>query len=274
MAAKSTDLVPFKQYAVAAIDEPDLVEALQQLAEQDLSAFDLPTIKVPSGGGQAWEIPSIDGPEPEKYIEGVLLDHRNVRVYWADPFDGGGGPPDCSSADSKTGFGYPLRMAGEDVTGKAPQTMACAECPQNQWGSKVDPRTGEHTRGKACAERKILLMMRGDGILPYVVNLPPSSLAAAKNFVVGLVSTPPFNFKRSIIRIGLRKVDGGARPDYSEATFSRVGTIDGDEAARIQLVADKFAGVLAQARVSADGDVGFSARADVPVDSDAVEQID
>lgn len=115
-------------------------------------------IKIPSGGGLAWEIPTEEGdPEVAKELIGAILDHYPARAYWPeDPEESGGGaPPECSSLDAITGTKY----------GK------CSECQFSQWG------TGKKERGQACKKmhRVFFLLADHDSIFPFLVSLPPTS---------------------------------------------------------------------------------------------------
>jgi len=75
--------------------------------------------------------------------------------------------PDCSSADGiRPDAGVPNRQA-----------ESCAMCPQNAWGSGHD-QNGQPTKGKACSDRKELLIVQshkiGDDI--FALSVPPTSL--------------------------------------------------------------------------------------------------
>ena len=50
-----------------------------------------PRVKIPSGGGLAFEVPGDDpeNPDTEKEIIGVIVDHHPVNAYWADKYAGG-----------------------------------------------------------------------------------------------------------------------------------------------------------------------------------------
>ena len=121
------------------------------------------SVKIPTGGMLAWSIPG-DGEEPdiEKEIQGVILDHYGVRVYWEAKYGGAGagGPPDCSSMDCKTGTKY----------------GACATCKFSQWGTATNA-DGTPGKGQACKMiHRVYIWMAGrEGIFPYLIPLPPTS---------------------------------------------------------------------------------------------------
>ena len=120
-------------------------------------------IHIPTGGMLVWAVPG-DGEEPdiEKEIQGVIIDHYGVRVYWENKYggSGGGGPPDCSSPNGKIGTKY----------------GACAECPHSKWGTAGKP-DGTPGRGQACkAIHRVYMLVAGkDSIFPFLIPLPPSS---------------------------------------------------------------------------------------------------
>lgn len=132
----------------------------------------LTRIKMPTGGGLKWTVPSIRGEQNLEELEGIIIHQRDTRAYWEKNIDEGGGgqPPDCASEDGYTGVGKP---GGN-----------CAECPMNKWGT--EKKAG---RGKACKELKIVYVLpKGRQFLPYVFILPPTSLKPMQNYFLGLAS--------------------------------------------------------------------------------------
>ena len=88
-------------------------------------------MKIPAGGGLAFEVPGEDPESPDsvKEIVGVIVDHYPLNSYWTEKYNGQNVAPNCYSTDSKTGIGNP---GGE-----------CAKCPYNRFGSGED---GQSTR--------------------------------------------------------------------------------------------------------------------------------
>ena len=85
--------------------------------------FTLDRVKLPTGGGTAFEIPSDEGEESEmaKDITGVIVYNHPAYAYYRDKYTGGSNPPDCGSFDGVTGIGTPGGV--------------CAKCPYNRFGS-------------------------------------------------------------------------------------------------------------------------------------------
>ena len=116
-------------------------------------------VKIPSGGGLAFEIAGDSEEDTETVTEltGVILYHHPVNAYWRDKFEGGSEQPDCSSYDGKVGV---LRETGE--------LCNCANCPKNQFGSDGS--------GKACKNTHRVYILREDNPVPLILSLPPTSL--------------------------------------------------------------------------------------------------
>ena len=62
-------------------------------------------IKIPAGGGLAYEVPGDDpnSPDSAKDFSAVILYHHPINSYYKEKFTGGNNPPDCSSLDGKIG---------------------------------------------------------------------------------------------------------------------------------------------------------------------------
>ena len=85
--------------------------------------FSFDRVKLPAGGGTAFELPSAESDESEmvKDITGVIVYNHPAYAYYHDKYTGGNNPPDCGSFDGVTGIGNP---GGN-----------CADCPYNKFGS-------------------------------------------------------------------------------------------------------------------------------------------
>ena len=58
-------------------------------------------IKIPAGGGLAYELPgeNPESPDTEKEFSAVILYHHPINTYYKEKFNGSSNPPDCSSID-------------------------------------------------------------------------------------------------------------------------------------------------------------------------------
>jgi hypothetical protein len=176
----------------------------------DLSEFDLPRIKVASGTA-LWLIPGVGGETTAPVIEGVVVEARDTRVYYASK-DAGNVPPDCSSVDGKTGRGKPGGV--------------CADCPLAQWDS------GENG-AQACKQTKMLFMLRGTSMLPEVVSLPPTSLKAVRKFFLQL-TTQGIQYHHCILRVELEKAQNPQGKTYGKAVMKFIRRLSPEEVGRAE----------------------------------------
>jgi hypothetical protein len=168
-----------------------------------LSEFDLPRIKMPAGGGLQWAVPALEGESMEPVIEGVIVLARDTRAYYAQPLSesGGGQPPDCWSGDGSSGRGHP--------------GGACLACPLARWESVPGGRA------QACKQIKQLFVLRGNLLLPEVISLPPTSLKAAKQYLLKLTAQA-VPYYAVVTRLGLERTKNAQGIAYSRATFAFV----------------------------------------------------
>jgi hypothetical protein len=204
---------------------PDEVTALvrENLAPgETLSPRDLTRVKVPAGGATSWEVETFRGSESVKALQGVLLRIDTRRAYWPDEYSGGNDEPQCYSDDGIVGQGDP--------------GVNCAECPFNEFESA---RNG---LGKACKETRQLFLLPEDGILPYVITVPPASLANFKAWRMKLLGA---RMKPTDVEcvLTLEKAENAGGIKYSRIVPVAGRTLD--KAASEQLRA--FAGMVAPA---------------------------
>lgn len=167
-------------------------------------------VKMPSGGGLAFEVPGEDedSPDVEKTITGVIVAHVPMNAYWKEAFDGENTQPDCVSYDGKTGV---------DASGAQ---KACKNCPLNQFGSGADGY------GKACQNKHRLYIMRSGSIIPLMLTLPPTSLKSFRMYIQrSLIGRGYMHTWEVITEIGLKKEKSAGGIEYSAATFKRVGVL-------------------------------------------------
>jgi hypothetical protein len=176
------------------------------VGQAGLTANDLEQIKVPSGGGIAWAIPGLDGEESVKEVEGIIVGWRDIRAYWSVKMEDSSGntPPDCHSVDARMGIGKP---GGH-----------CQSCSFAQFGS------GPKGDGQACKLTRQLFLIRQDNFLPEIVNLPPSSLKAIRQYLLRLAAkgVPYYGV---ITKIALEKAKNPQGIIYSKAVFTSGGRL-------------------------------------------------
>ena len=98
MAKKQEALTVPKDVGFGYLQNVDLGGLSEELDGLTVS-FD--RIKIPSGGGIAFELPGEDEETPDsaKEFSGVILFHHQIRGYYRTAYTGGNNPPDCGSMD-------------------------------------------------------------------------------------------------------------------------------------------------------------------------------
>lgn len=158
-------------------------EVVQSLQDLGIGRFDLSKVTVPSGGAVAFEIEALEGVEYEKEIDVVVAFARsNQRAWYREAIEDsdGNSPPDCSSEDGLTGHGV---ITEEAVDGEVAERHECAECPWNQWESA---RSGSG-KGRDCSEYMTLFAFGKNSLVPFVIQVPPTSLKAARKYSLQLL---------------------------------------------------------------------------------------
>lgn len=218
MVSKNNALATRENYSLATLNQ----EAMQAMAEEldGLGAVPFDQIKVPSGGGLAFEIPGDDPDRPETVDElvGVIAVHHPVNAYWKAAFSGGNEQPDCSSLDGKTGM--------ETETG---EVRKCDGCPFNVFGSANDG-----TNSKACKNGHRIYLLRNGEPLPVLLSLPPTSLKAFRDYLAKRVVLKGKRCYAVITRITLSKAKSSGGITYSTCNFSKVGDLTPQEIEALQ----------------------------------------
>lgn len=226
MAGNSLAKIESNRFALATMDADQLREVVEinlgggdALTERDLRRF-----VVPSGGGVAFNVETADGKtDVAKEIVAVIVSHQSRRSYWEKGIEDGGGntPPDCSSPDGVHGVG---KIA--DQYGKP-----CAACPMAQFGT-AKSKDGKPARGQACSQKRALFLVTEGEILPSILNLPPTSLAAFKGYLAGLISARK-PITGVVTKITLTKSKNAGGTEYAEASFEAIGTLDDEAIAKM-----------------------------------------
>lgn len=195
-------------------------EILEEAMAEDCQGleFSFDRIKIPAGGGTAFEVPSADGDEPEmaKELTGVICYNHPSYAMYRSKYAGGNNPPDCGSFDGVTGIGTP--------GGK------CALCPYNKFGS------GEG-QGKLCKNKRMVYILREGELFPLVLSLPTGSLKSFTNYVKAQL-TRGRKLSKVVTQITLKKATNSSGIAYSQAVFSFERALSPDECSAIAEVTD------------------------------------
>jgi hypothetical protein len=207
-------MVPETETNELSLPMEDMGNYLEDL--DGLGSFTFEKIKIPSGGGVAFEVPGDDPESPDimKAIEGVVVLHQPKNVYFRGEYSGAsedGNRPDCSSADGKTG-----------VMTDSGTTKSCATCSYNQFGSG---RNG----GKACQNRMDLYILMEGEMFPKVLSLPATSLKDFKTFLALRVVAKKQRLCQVKTKITLKKAKNKGGIEYSSCVFSKIGDVSPEE---------------------------------------------
>lgn len=124
-------------------------------------------IKFPALTPKGEEHPAAGQPVGQLSVVVLAAKPELDKAYYASAFSPGQEPqsPDCFSEDG----------VRPDPSSPMPQNSACAGCPQNVFGSGKNA-AGEPGKGKACSDRKRLVIFADNSVWKFVV--PPASLQA------------------------------------------------------------------------------------------------
>jgi hypothetical protein len=204
----------------------------ENLAGQAIDPFSLTIIKVPSGGGTMWQVPTYSGMEMQKEITGIVIQIAQRRAYWKSP-NPSGQPPDCASTNLEVGV-------GDNGTGQG--SHECATCPMSQFGTSLKP-DGSKGRGQACKQNKLLFMLTPGGPMPLILKVSPASLKPVLRFQTQM----PVRFSAAIVAFGLTGTKNQDGTAYAEIVPRLVGVLPPEQAAYVQQFAKLVMGDLEKA---------------------------
>lgn len=179
--------------------------------------FSFDRVKLPAGGGTAFEIPSAEGDDYEmaKDITGIIVYNHPAFAYYLEKYTGGNNPPDCGSFDGVTGIGNP--------------GGSCAACPYNRFGS------GDG-QSKLCKNKRLLYILREGELFPITLSLPTGSLKSFTNYVKSQLSRGR-KLNQVVTKITLKKASNASGIAFSQAVFAFERMLTADERAGVAGVA-------------------------------------
>ena len=171
--------------------------------------FSFDRVKLPAGGGTAFELPSAESDESEmvKDITGVIVYNHPAYAYYHDKYTGGNNPPDCGSFDGVTGIGNP---GGN-----------CTDCPYNKFGS------GDG-QSKLCKNKRMLYILREGELFPITLSLPTGSLKSFTNYVTSQLSRGR-KLNQAVTKITLKKATNASGIVFTQAVFTFVRMLTVEE---------------------------------------------
>ena len=106
----TTKLAKIETFRALAINTKEILATIREnVGNEQITDRDLDRVTMPLGGGLNWAIPTLDGEDSLKSLDGIIVHWSAPRAYWTSGMDEGGGssPPDCSSSDGERGQGDP-----------------------------------------------------------------------------------------------------------------------------------------------------------------------
>lgn len=215
MSDKNTEIAVNEGFAVLA-NQNVLNEALADDCQGLEFSFD--RVKLPAGGGTAFEIPSAEGEDSEmaKDITGVIVYNHPAYAYYHDKYTGGNNSPDCGSFDGVNGIGNP---GGN-----------CQNCPYNKFGS------GDG-QSKLCKNKRMLYILREGELFPITISLPTGSLKSFTNYVKSQLSRGR-KLNQVVTKITLKKATNASGIAFSQAAFGFVRMLSAEECVAMAGVTD------------------------------------
>ena len=239
----SQELAIIEEWKVPALNLSS-TDAMEELGGLTIT-FD--RIRIPSGGGTAWEVPDSDNVSMQQEIVGVIVHHHAARAYWMQAYKGGGQQPDCSSLDGVTGIATNTELEWYGTL------RECATCPMNTWGS------ADGGRGKACRELHRLYILREGDVFPVLITLPPTSLKVFAGYIARRILPLGVRLRHVVTVIGLAKAKNAQGIAYSQATFRPKGILSVSARNVIDQYAEQLRAVTAHAPVSGEDYVAEAA---------------
>ena len=194
--------------------DPELLAELQDEMEDldEVRGISCRQIKIPSGGGKAYEVESDNPDDPDimKEIEAVILFTHRMNSYWSGEFgsgDGTGGRlPDCSSMDAKVGVDF--------ETGEKKE---CETCPLNQYA--------EDGSGKPCKNiRRLYLLISGKpGV--YLLSIPPTSIKEVNKQLARIMGNNKVPYTCMVVRFKLEQAENRNKIKYSKVVVEKAGLL-------------------------------------------------
>lgn len=211
--------------ALTAIADPDIAMIIRDnLGGDRMDVMSLPTIRIPTGGSDFWMVPTLEGPKPEKEIEGMIVWWTNMRAYWPSSYDDApNSPPVCTSSDGITGRGNNgVREGDVSYTPDGQEVFNgphdCETCPLSQFGTKPE-KGGGFGKGQACRAARVLFFLGKDKVLPTKIALSPMSIAPARKYFQNLTANA-MPYHRVTTKLSLEAAANGAGLKYSRTVLN------------------------------------------------------
>jgi len=186
-----------------------------------ITPFKLDRIRIPDGKSDFWTVPTLDGSDAAKTLEGIIVHKKDMRAWWPDP-DPTGKPPSCRSDDTLTGLG--CRTVGEHYPNDpADKLHDCHTCKFSQFESDAKGK-----KGQWCKEMRAVFIVREATFLPSVIFLPPTSLGSFDDYLLRL-ATYGVPFNKLVISFGLEKDKNEKGDAYNKCVLKKARNLSEEE---------------------------------------------
>lgn len=215
--AKKNELAVVEAFSLPApfdgMTQEDMAELMDELGDLDEgTGINCLQVKIPSGGGIAFEIEDGDGEvDSVKAIDAVIVFTHRMNAWWRGSYgdDDGNKAPVCSSMDGKVGM--------HSETGEC---INCDTCPMNQYGSDFDGG-----KGKACKNmRRIYFMQQNDPNF-YCLSVPPTSIKDVDNQLKRIMAAKRIPYTGMIVTFKLEKTKNANGIAYSKVVLEKKGLL-------------------------------------------------
>jgi hypothetical protein len=263
--SNETALAKVEDYNIVRMEPEQFTELLDEnLGGASVDPFSLDVVKVPSGGGLSWTIPTISGEQDTREITGILVYWDDVKAFWRESLEntGGGTPPDCR------GFRVPDERGLKIFHGFGDPGITCSACEYDQFGSGKNG-------GKACKDMRLLFMLREKDVLPLVIQAPATSLAPITKYFRGLLSAgKPYYSVITKLTLVRQENKGGIK--YGQIAATMVGEVPEAALGKVRGFKNYMESSVkeAQARAAAfasglvEAEEGLQAPEEIPSDSE------
>ena len=189
-------------------------------------------IKIPAGGGLAYEIPGDDpsSPDTAKEFSAVILYHHPVNSYYKEKFNGGNNPPDCGSLDGKVG-----------IDAETGECRNCKDCPFAKFGS------GENG-GMACKQKRRIYLLREGELLPVILTIPSTSLKEFTKYITHLVAKGQ-RASSVVTKFTLKRAQNSSGISYSQAVCSVDRQLSPEEKQNVSALASQVKALAANVEI-------------------------
>lgn len=263
---KSTALATVDSFQIVTGMEDMDAELMEELEDEmddldDVKGISCKHIKIPSGGGKAYEIESDDPDDPEiaKEIEAVIIFTHRMNSYWEGEFgataeDGSPNLPKCSSMDGKTG-----------VDLDSGEVKSCETCPLNQYA--------DDGSGKPCKNiRRLYLLISGKpGI--YLLSVPPTSIKDVNKQLAKIMGIQKIPYSKMVIRLKLETATNRSNIKYSKVVIEKAGTLPKEVWPTTSAMRKELKEKYKDVAITSD-DYNQSGSSSAPVDRDGFMNVD